>query len=139
MTNISVIESKISSILNYLKILKSYQHYSEQELKGDLTLRGAVERYLYLLSQATIDLAEAVISFKDFRRPQTHSESFDILQEEKLISTDLTEKLVKMAKFRNIIAHDYEDLDFGIIYDVLQNHLRDVEEFLKQIKNKLNF
>lgn len=44
-----------------------------------------------------------------------------------------------MARFRNIIAHDYEDLDFGIIYDVLQNHLQDIEDFLLVIKNKLNF
>lgn len=121
MTNISIIESKISSILNYLKILKSYQRYSEEEIKNDLTLRGAVERYLYLLSQATIDLAESLIALKDFRRPNTYSEAFHILQEENLILQDLTEKLISMAKFRNIIAHDYENLDFGIIYDVLQN------------------
>lgn len=139
MTNTSVLESKISSIQKYLKILAGYQNYSQQQLEDDLHLKGSVERYLYLLTQSVLDLAEAIISFKDFRRPQTYSEFFDILQEEKLISKDLTEKLVKMAKFRNIISHDYENLDFGIIYDVLQNRLQDVEEFLKQIKNKLNF
>lgn len=139
MTNISVIESKISSILKYLKILKSYQSLSQKELENDVTLKGAVERYLYLLSQATIDLAEAVIALKDLRRPTTYSEAFCILQEEKFITADLTEKLTDMVKFRNIIAHDYENLDFGIIYDILQNHLQDVEDFLKQIKNKLNF
>lgn len=139
MTNISVIESKISSILKYLKILKGYQTLSQEELENDVTLKGAVERYLYLLSQATIDLAESLIALKDLRRPSTYSENFHILQEEKYLSAELTEKLINMARFRNIIAHDYEDLDFGIIYDILQNHLQDIEEFLKQIKNKLNF
>lgn len=138
MSSISVIESKISSILKYLKILKGYQSLSQKELENDTTLKGAVERYLYLLSQATIDLAESLIALKDFRRPTTYGETFQILEEEKLISTDLTEKLVNMARFRNIIAHDYEDLDFGIIYDVLQNHLKDIEEFLTQIRIKIN-
>lgn len=138
MTNISVIESKTSSILKYLNILKGFQSYSQKELEEDLTLRGAVERYLYLLSQAAIDLAESLIAFKDFRRPTTYSESFDILQEENIISHDLTEKLINMAKFRNIIAHDYENLDFGIIYDILQNHLEDINEFLGQVKSKIN-
>lgn len=138
MTGVAVIESKISSILKYLKILKGYQHYSEEKLENDLTLRGAIERYLYLLSQAAIDLAESLIAFKDFRRPTTYSEAFHILQEERLISADLTEKLINMARFRNIIAHDYEDLDFGIIYDILQNHLQDIEDFLLVIKDKLN-
>lgn len=139
MTNNFIIESKISSIQKYLQILKEFQSYSQKQLEEDLYLKGSSERYLYLLTQSVLDLAEAIISFKDLRRPQTYSESFDILQEEKLIPPDLTEKLVKMAKFRNVIAHDYENLDFGIIYDVLQNHLQDTEEFLKQIKNKLNF
>lgn len=139
MTNSFIIESKISSIQKYLQILKRFQSYSQKQLEEDINLKGATERYLYLLTQSVLDLAEAIIAFKNFRRPQTYSESFDILQEEKLISPDLTEKLINMAKFRNIIAHDYENLDFGIIYDVLQNRLKDVEEFLAQIKNKLSF
>lgn len=83
-------------------------------------------------------MAESLIALRNFRRPTTYGEVFNILQEENLISADLTEKLVKMAKFRNIISHDYENLDFGIIFDVLQNRLQDVEEFLLVIKDKLN-
>lgn len=79
MTNISVIESKISSIQKYLKILESYKSYSQKQLEDDLHLKGSVERYLYLLAQSVLDMAEAIISFKDFRRPATYSESFDIL------------------------------------------------------------
>lgn len=139
MTSISVIESKVSSIQKYLKVLRTFQRYPQNKLEGDLVLRGAVERYLYLISQAVIDLAESVIAFKDFRRPATYSDAFHILHEEELINTGLTEKLIKMAGFRNIIAHDYEDLDFGIIYDVLQNHLQDIEDFLVVIKDKLDF
>lgn len=138
MSNISVIESKISSIQKYLKILKTFQHFPQNKLEEDVTLRGAVERYLYLLSQAAIDLAESLIALKDFRRPSTYSDTFHILCEEEIIDVGLTEKLIKMAGFRNIIAHDYEDLDFGIIYDVLQNHLNDIENFLVVIKDKLN-
>ncbi|OGE64451.1 hypothetical protein A3I48_03445 [Candidatus Daviesbacteria bacterium RIFCSPLOWO2_02_FULL_36_7] len=138
MSNISVVESKASSIQKYLKILKTFQHFPQNKLESDLILKGAVERYLYLLSQAVIDLAEALIALKDFRRPTTYSDTFHILHEEEFIDADLTEKLIKMSGFRNIIAHDYEDLDFGIIYDVLQNHLQDIEEFLLVIKDKLH-
>lgn len=138
MSSVAVIESKISSIQKYLKILKGYQHFSQDELENDVTLRGAVERYLYLITQACIDLAEAVIAFKDFRRPTTFSEAFNILEEDNLISSDLAEKLANMAKFRNIIAHDYEDIDFRIIYNVLQDHLEDIEEFVKQTTKKLD-
>lgn len=137
MTNLSVIENKISVIKKYLQILQRYRNYRVEEICNDDTLRGAVERYLYLVSQATIDLAEAIIAYKKFRKPSIYSETFEILKEERVISFELAEKLVKMAGFRNVIAHMYEIVDFKVVYDVLQNRLSDIEEFLKQVQEKV--
>ena len=138
MTNINIIEQQISAINKYLKILKGCQKYSQKKVEKDDLLKGSVERYLYLLTQETINLAEAIISLKDFRRPDTYAETFRILNEEKIISSGLTQKLVEVAKFRNIIAHDYKNIDYAIIYDVLQNGLSDIEKFVKEIKKSLN-
>lgn len=71
MTNLSVIENKISAARKYLKILEGYKKYPKEGIKNNLDIRGAVERYLYLAVQATIDLAEAVIAYKKFRKPTT--------------------------------------------------------------------
>lgn len=133
MTNIAVIENKISAVRKYLKILERYEKYSVAQLSGNTDLKGAAERYLYLATQATIDLADAIIAYKKLRKPTTFSESFHILNEEKILSDDLTEKLVKMAGLRNIIAHDYEKINYEIIVDVLQNRLGDIEKFLTAI------
>lgn len=133
MTNLSVIENKISFVKKYLKILERYKKYSQEELEGNIDLKGALERYLYLVSQATIDLAEAIISYRNFRKPTALKESFYILEEEKIISTELTNKMTKMVGFRNIVAHDYDKINYDIVYDVLQHKLKDIEEFLKII------
>lgn len=135
MTNLVKIENKISAIKKYLKILAIYKKFSKKEIEKDLTLRGAVERYLYLASQATIDLAEAAIAYKKFRKPTTLSECFYILNEEKIISRELTKKMVGMVGFRNIVAHDYGEIDYDIVYDVLQNGLKDIKEFLSKISH----
>lgn len=134
MTNLSTIENKISAIQKYLKILEGYKKYSRKEIEENIDIRGAVERYLYLASQAVIDLAEAVISFKNFRKPNTLTESFYILNEENIISRELTEKMAGMVGFRNVIAHDYETVNYDIVYDILQNKLKDIEEFIEIIK-----
>ncbi len=126
-------ENKISSIKRYLRILDSYKKYSADELTSDLTLKGAVERYLYLATQAVIDLAEAVISFKKLRKPTTLAESFHILREDGIISQKLLDDLVKMAGFRNLLAHDYERMDYRIIVDVLRNRLGDIEKFIEAV------
>lgn len=133
MTNIVVIENKISDIRKYLKILERYKKYSKEEILNDIDIKGAVERYLYLAAQATIDLAEAVIAYKNFRKPATLGESFYILNEEGTIDTVLMEKLVKMTGFRNVIAHDYGKINYDIVYNVIHNGVVDIEEFLIKI------
>ena len=37
--------------------------------------------------------------------------------------------------FRNALAHDYKDLRMDVVYDVLQNKLKEVEEFLEYVRN----
>lgn len=133
MTELATIENKISAIRKYLKILERYKKFSQEEIENDVDRRGAVERYLYLACQAAIDLAEAFISYRNFRKPTTFGETFQILSEEDVIPHELAEKLMKMAGFRNIIAHDYEIVSYAIVMDTLKNGSRDLEEFAKII------
>lgn len=131
MSNLIVIENKISEARKYLIILERYKQYSQEKIVNDIDIKGALERYLYLATQSIIDLADAIISYKKFRKPTTLSESFFILNEEKVISKELTEKMVKMTGFRNTIAHDYGKLNYDIVYNTLHNNLKDIEEFLE--------
>lgn len=140
MSTLTVIENKISSIRKYLVILEGFKKYSEAELFHDTTVTGAFERYLYLATQATIELGESYIAYKDFRKPTTMRETFAILEENGIIDDVLEKKLSNMAGFRNALAHDYEELDTAMLYDALHNRLGDIEEFIsvieKIIKNK---
>ena len=134
MTDTYVIKNKISSVRKYLNRLEKYKKYSQKEIEDNIDIQGAVERFLQLTVQATIDLAEAVISAKSLRKPSTLSESFHVLNEENIIENKLTEELIKMTGFRNIIEHDYEDIDYEIVYNILHNKLSDVERFIDIIE-----
>jgi uncharacterized protein YutE (UPF0331/DUF86 family) len=133
MTSRDVIENKISSTRKYLGVLERYKGYSKAQVYEDIDLKGAVERYLYLAAQSAIDLAEALITFKNLRKPTTMAESFRILQEAGMLPAELAENLVRMTGFRNILAHAYEDVDPDILYDVLQKRLTNLAEFLDKI------
>lgn len=138
MSSLKVIENKKSSIRKYLKILQRYKKYSKADIEGNVDIKGAMERYLYLAIQATIDLAGAIIAYKDFRKPTTMTEAFHILNEEGLIPARLTDELAKMVGFRNIVAHDYEKIDYDVVINILQNKLQDIDKFLKKTSAKLN-
>jgi uncharacterized protein YutE (UPF0331/DUF86 family) len=134
MTSIDVIENKVSAVRKYLSILDRYERFARPEIENDIDIKGAVERYLYLVTQSTIDLAESIIAYKKLRKPTTMAESFHILQEAGVISGELMQKLVQMAGFRNVIAHAYDDLDYDIVFDVLHNGKKDISAFLETLE-----
>lgn len=134
MTNIFVIENKISAVKKYLKILERYKKYNLAEIKANIDIQGALERYLQLVVQASLDLAESLIAQKNFRKPTTLSENFYILNEEHLIDGHLANELIKMAGFRNIIVHDYEEIDYEIVYDILHHKISDIIKFIEIVE-----
>lgn len=95
-----------------------------------------MERYLYLICQATIDFAEALISYLNLRTPSTYGEIFEILGEQKLISKEMVLKMKKMTGFRNILAHAYGEVNLDIMLEVLKKDIFDFNLFIKEIREK---
>ena len=133
MTSLAVIENKAGAVRKYLGILERYRSLPPARIEDDLDLRGAVERYLYLAAQASIDLAEAVIAYRGLRKPTTYGEAFAILGEAGILRQGLVAPLIRMVGFRNVIAHDYGDLDYTVVRDVLANRLGDLDEFARDM------
>jgi len=138
MTNVDILKRKLSQIQKYFAILKPLRKYEKEKIQNDEIIYGAVERYLYLLCQATIDFAEAVISYADLRKPGTYGEVFEILAEANgLISKEISFKMKSMSGFRNILAHEYGKVNFEDVYKTLMKEIDDINKFLDEIKNKI--
>lgn len=136
-TKLYQIEDKINKIKHYLDILIKFQKYSLEQITKNVLLKGAVERYLYLATDSVISLIEMVVSFKSLQKPMYYSDSVDILSENGIISNNQQKLLHKIIGFRNIMAHDYEKVDYQIVYSILQNNLTDISEFCDYIIKKL--
>jgi len=92
---------------------------------------------LYLAAQASIDLAEAIIAYRGYRKPTTYREDFEILIENSVIGDALGEKLIKMVAFRNRLAHAYDTIDYGVIVSTLNNSLVDLDDFVAAIEKEI--
>lgn len=137
MSNKDTIENKISLARKYLARLEVYKKYSREEIENDQFISGSLERYLYLVVQATLDTAESIIAYRGLRKPATLREEFEVLSEAGIINRNLTTKLMNMVGFRNVVAHDYTKLDYDIVHEVLHNRLEDIEEFLNIVEKAI--
>ncbi len=137
MTNIDHLADQVSTVEQYLTILERFRTVTEAQLEADVVLRGAVERYLYLVTQAAIDLGESVIAYRGWRKPTEYKEVFTILGEHDVLEADLVRRLTAMTGFRNVLAHEYVALNLDVAVRALVHDRADIEAYLTAIRRSL--
>lgn len=85
--------------------------------------------------EAVLDLAMYVVSTKKLGLPQNKRETFVLLEESKIIDSEMSKKMQGMVGFRNIAVHDYKEIDEDILKDAIENHLTDLLDFARIILN----
>lgn len=126
-----VIKKRLNSLEEYIEILKGLQKYSLEEFLADPEHYGSAERFLQLAIETTTDIGNHIISSLKLGEVNWYSDVAYLLEEKKYITPELREKWIRMIGFRNIIVHDYLDVDRKIVHNVLQNGLADLEELKK--------
>ena len=99
--------------------------------------RFAILFNLQLAIQNCIDIAAHIISEEGFGVPGSTNEMFYLLEENGYVNTELTEKMVKAVGFRNLIVHEYGKLELEQVFEVAQNNIDDLNEYLRSIFKKL--
>ena len=132
MTERDAILAKISNIKNCLTSIKSSTDLDPKAL-DDQFKQDVFVLNLQRAVQAVIDMTNLVIANRGLELPRSYKHSFSVLARNKLVEAETAEKMGKMAGFRNIAVHNYTQLDPDILKSILQNNLRDFEEFYSQI------
>jgi len=124
-------------VLDALEFLKRYRNITPEALSGDRKLLGSILWYLYTAIQGSIDLGLKVISKLKLKIPESYADVFLVLKDEGIIPENLARELIKMAKFRHILAHIYFKLDLKIVCDIIREKLGEIEEYLQTLADAL--
>jgi len=121
----NLILRKISELEIHLKEISEFSAISVEAYKKDWKTQRIVERTLQIMIELCIDVAEHIISDARMRLPTTYSDTFMVLYENHIIDQPLLVTMEKMAKFRNVVVHQYENVDPEIIITILGKSLND--------------
>ncbi len=110
--------------------------FEQDHLKQD-----AIAANFQRAAEQAIDLANHVIRKGKLGLPKESKESFEILAKAKakarararVIPQELADRLKGMVGFRNIMVHQYQEMDIKIMVDVIEHHLDDLVAFTTQI------
>jgi len=129
MVDRTLIFRKISMLEEYLKQIAEYRSISIDQYTKDWKTQRVVERTLQMMVETCIDIAGHIISDMKFRIPTSYADSFSVLAEKGIVDNNLSQSLEKMAKFRNVVVHDYDRVDAEIVIGILRKNLDDFIKF----------
>ena len=137
MVDKTLILRKLADLEEYLGQVKEYTSITADRYSKDWKAQRVVERTLQMMIETCADVAGHIISDKGYRVPATYADTFRVLYENGILNKDLFETMEKMAKFRNIVVHQYEEIDAEIVVLILKKYLGDFERFKEAILDYL--
>jgi uncharacterized protein YutE (UPF0331/DUF86 family) len=80
-----------------------------------------------------MDIANYLIAQLGLAAPDEQENIFVVLGREGIIPTELARHMAGMVRFRNILVHDYLEIDSSLVYSNLAAELEDFDQFTQQI------
>jgi uncharacterized protein YutE (UPF0331/DUF86 family) len=106
---------------------------SIDEFLKDPYLQDIVERNLEVAAQAVIDIASRIIALEQMEKPADSYGAILRLGETSILPLEFAKHLAPIAGFRNILVHEYINLDWHEVYKNLQA-LSDLQAFAHHVK-----
>ena len=129
----SGIERRLERLNQCLLKLEPLKNKEKREFLEDPYLQDIVERNLEVATQACIDLANRIISMEQLEKPRDYYEAILRLGEAGILPLEFSQRLAPLAGFRNILVHEYLDIDWDEVYQNLQE-MRNLYQFMAYVR-----
>lgn len=138
MADVKMILERLKRLAEYVEFLNRKKSLRREEFLQSQESQLAVERALQLAIQIVIDIATHILSTTSNETPKDYSEAIIKLARIGVIPTAFANKIAPMPRFRNVLVHEYVDIDMNQVYRNLQDELDDFAEFARYINEWLS-
>jgi uncharacterized protein YutE (UPF0331/DUF86 family) len=123
---------RIDHLRQYLQDLHSIVPATFETYRG-VEKRRACERLLQLAIEAMTDVSGMLVAGLRLGLPAEDVDIFDKLRGAAVITPETATMLRRMRSFRNILVHEYTQVDNRIVYQMASERLQDFEEFIREV------
>lgn len=127
-----VIDARLRELSRRLERLAGKHPASLAALQTDEDLQDILTRNLELAIQSAVDIAMHVCAAHG-EVPAGGADAFARLAERKLIARALAQRLRRAVGFRNVLAHEYVEIDWSIVMNALNEGADDLSTFGRQM------
>lgn len=131
--NLNKIEKNLSLIQEFLSELRELSSMSLEEFLSNKRNPPAAESYLRRALEAIFDTGRHILAKSYGFKELEYKEIARQLGEKGIVQRDYSKVLIKMAGYRNRMVHLYHEITNEEIYNIIKNHLSDIERFISEI------
>ena len=128
MVDPDILRSKTQQILHHTDRLSAKHNLKSDDLEKDEDLANIVLMDLQQAIQGCIDLAIHACVDEELGAPSTAAQAFLLLANHGRLDSVLADKLTRAAGLRNLIVHQYTDVDYARIIEVVKTSLNDLRK-----------
>lgn len=135
------IADAVEDIEENVSRLRELQELSREEYKAESNrdLRDATERKFEKLTEAALDIAEAILKQERKTVPSRRKDVVAAIEQAGIIGPDLDGRLQEAVEFRDVLSHTYGPIvNDDIVFDSLQNSLDRYVEFVEAVDEYLS-
>lgn len=135
-----IVRKKLLQIDQATARLRSWMPVSLKTLETDLRLQWAIERGLQIAAEALFDAGNHVLAAEFKESVDEYREVPTRLAARGVLTTETATRLASLSGFRNVLVHDYADIDLVKVHAALARlddfaaFVADVEQWLQRSK-----
>ena len=109
--------------------LKRLANMPDEELMGDDDRIAAVKYRFIVAIETCIDAGNHIIASEGLRAPRDYADVFAVPAEAGFVPAESAPTLGTMARFRNLLVHEYLAIEDDRVAEVLRSSLGDLDAF----------
>lgn len=127
-----VVKKKLARLQDYISRMENME-FDRAELLEDVDIQDMLTHRLHTAVEEMIDLCMHVASGLNLPNKENAKDVILLLGREKILSADLVDRIAQAPATRNLIVHEYHQVDFAVLEKYHQDHLQDLKDFAKEI------
>jgi len=137
MVDVAAVRNRLNALEEYVARLESKRQLSYEQMLTDWVTYYAIQRMFQMASQAAIDLAGHILSADYTRRVDDYHAAILALGGEGVLPKEFAQRFADLARFRNVLVHEYLVVDPAKVYQFLQTGLDDFRMYIEFVSEYL--
>ena len=137
MVNPGIILKRVEQIEKHLERMRSFASLSHEAFLDNSVAQDVVEYNLFQMVNHLINIFQHTVVDEGYGFPETAYEAAEILFKKGILSPEDVMLFKQIIGFRNMVGHDYINIDKEVVYQILTHGEKDIRALLTRMVSKI--